>query len=342
MIILILKHSSQGDVVQALPVLRLLRLHLPKAEIFWWIDSSLASLLEDDPDLTGVVRFERRRWTHPRHWPEMLNSIHWMRACAFDWVIDLQGLLRSAAFAWLARGDFLVGMDDSREGANAFYDLAVPRPSPLAHAVDWYLAVLKKLEVPANRPFTWLPLQPRVANLVQTRWPAQGVRWIALQPGARWINKRWPVEHFAALVRELARKDSSLHFAIIGSASEISLGKAIHEACPGRSVNLCGQTTLPEMVEWIRRSSLLVTNDTGPMHVAAALNRPVVALFGPTEPRRTGPYGQLDQVLRLPLSCSPCQKSTCHRHPLHECLQNLSPGLVLDQIARLLPVTTPP
>ncbi len=337
--ILILKPSSLGDVVQALPVLRLLKLHLPKAEIYWWIDASLASLLDGDPDLTGVVRFERRRWVQPRHWPEMMESIRWMRSCGFDWVIDLQGLLRSAAFGWLARGDFLVGLDDSREGANAFYDLAVPRPSPLTHAVDWYLAVLKKLDVPTHSPFIWLAPQPRIATAMEARWPQKSARWIVLQPGARWANKRWPAGHFAKLVQELACRDSSLHFAIIGSASESPLGKAVQEACPGRSLNLCGQTTLPEMVEWIRRSTLLVTNDSGPMHVAAALNRPVVALFGPTDPRRTGPYGQWDHVLRLPLPCSPCLKSTCHRHPAHECLETLTPFMVLEQVSRLL---TPP
>src|SRR5581483_11138905 len=90
--ILILKPSSLGDIVQALPVLRLLKLRWPESEIFWWIDSGLAPLLEGDPDLAGVVRFERRRWASPRHWPEMWRSILWMREQAFDLVIDLQCL----------------------------------------------------------------------------------------------------------------------------------------------------------------------------------------------------------------------------------------------------------
>jgi ADP-heptose:LPS heptosyltransferase len=112
--ILILKPSSLGDVVQALPVLRLLKLHRPHAEVFWWIDSSLAPLLEGDPDLAGVVRFERRRWASPVHWPEMCDRIQWLRAQKFDWVIDLQCLARSGAFAWLANGNLTVGLDEPR------------------------------------------------------------------------------------------------------------------------------------------------------------------------------------------------------------------------------------
>ena len=151
--ILILKPSSLGDVIQALPVLRLLKLHFRGAEIFWWIDSALAPLLEGDPDLAGIVRFERRRWAAPRHWPEMLRSIRWMREQHFDLVIDLQCLARSGAFAWLANGKFLIGLDEVREGARGFYDLAVRRASFHTHAVDWYLSVLPQLGVPVHKNF---------------------------------------------------------------------------------------------------------------------------------------------------------------------------------------------
>jgi ADP-heptose:LPS heptosyltransferase len=158
--ILILKPSSLGDVIQALPVLRLLKLHRPGAEIFWWIDSALAPLLENDPDLADVVRFERKRWVNPRRWPEMLRSIRGVRGEKFDLVIDLQCLARSAVFAWLARGEQLVGLDEVREGARGFYDFAVPRKSFHTHAVDWYLSVLPRIGVPVHKNFTWLPARP--------------------------------------------------------------------------------------------------------------------------------------------------------------------------------------
>ena len=334
--ILILKPSSLGDVIQALPVLRLLKRHLPDAEIFWWIDSALAPLLEGDPDLTGVVRFERQRWASPRHWPEMLRSLRWMREQNFDWVIDLQCLARSGAFAWLANGKFLIGLDEVREGARGFYDVAVRRASFHTHAVDWYLAVLPRLGVPVHKNFQWLPERPAVAAAVQSKWPARNARWIALQPGARWDNKRWPAEHFAALVRALAQKFPDTRFAVLGTAEDQPIGETIARAEPLRCLNLCGQISLLEMVEWLRRCELMVTNDTGPMHVAAALGKPLVALFGPTEPRRTGPYGHLENVLRLDLPCSPCLKSHCTFEKPEECLKAISPAQVFERACQLL------
>jgi lipopolysaccharide heptosyltransferase I len=329
--ILILKPSSLGDVIHALPVLRLLKLHYRDAEIFWWIDSSLATLIEGDPDLAGIVRFERKRWGKPRHWPEMLRSIRWLRDQKFDLVIDLQCLLRSGAFAWLANGKSLIGLNEVREGARGFYDLAVPRASYHTHAVDWYLSVLPPLGVPVHKNFVWLPERPEIAAEVKRKWPAVSAatpqstlrtpQLILLQPGARWKNKRWPVQHFAELVRAAAQKHPAATFAVLGGKDELPLGEIIAKAAPEKVLNLCGATSLPEMIEWVRRCDLLVTNDTGPMHVAAALGKPLVALFGPTEPRRTGPYGQLDHVLRLDLPCSPCMKSVCRYEKTEECLR---------------------
>ena len=332
--ILILKPSSLGDVVQALPVLRLLKRHLPASEIFWWIDTKFAPLLEGDPDLAGIVRFERKRWASPVHWPEMFRSLRWMRAQNFDLVIDLQSLARSGAFAWLANGKFLIGLDDFREGARGFYDLAIRRASFHTHAVDWYLAVLPRLGVPVHNHFQWLPERLQVAEAVKSKWQIGSARWIAIQPGARWPNKRWPVEFFAELVRRLSQKFSDARFAILGDNEDKPLGEIISRIEPERCLNLCGQTSLPEMVEWLRLSELMITNDTGPMHVAAALGKPLVALFGPTEPRRTGPYHQLDSVLRIELPCSPCLKPRCHYEKKNECLNALPPAIVLERIQK--------
>lgn len=341
--ILILKPSSLGDVVQALPVLRLLKRHFNDAEIFWWIDSNLAPLLEGDPDLTGIVRFERRRWAAPRHWPEMLRSVQWMRAQHFDLVIDLQSLLRSGAFAWLANGKLLIGLDDSREGARGFYDIAIRRKNFHTHAVDWYLAVLPQLGVPVHDHFQWLPERPHIAAEVRDKWltenskfKIQNSKLILLQPGARWPNKRWPAEFFAELVRLLTRQLADARFVILGGEDDNPLGEIIGRIEPERCLNLCGRTALPEMVEWIRLCDLMVTNDTGPMHVAAALGKPLVALFGPTEPRRTGPYGRLPDVLRLDLPCSPCFKPRCAWVNPNECLKALAPAAVFEFASRQL------
>jgi lipopolysaccharide heptosyltransferase II len=259
-----------------------------------------------------------------------------MRAQNFDWVIDLQCLARSGAFAWLANGQFLIGLDEVREGARGFYDVAIRRASFHTHAVDWYLAVLPRLGVRVHKNFQWLPERPAIAAAVKSKWQTDGARWIAFQPGARWENKRWPVEFFAELVRSLAKKIPDTRFAILGTAEDQSLGETITRAEPLRCLNLCGQTSLLETVEWLRRCELMVTNDTGPMHVAAALGKPLVALFGPTEPRRTGPYGHLENVLRIDLPCSPCLKSHCTYEKPDECLKAISPTMVFERACRQL------
>jgi ADP-heptose:LPS heptosyltransferase len=123
-------------------------------------------------------------------------------------------------------------------------------------------------------------------------------------------------------------------FAILGDAEDKLLGEAILRAAPKSCLNLCGETSLPEMVEWLRLGDLMVTNDTGPMHVAAALGKPLLALFGPTEPRRTGPYGQLENVLRIELPCSPCLKDYCTYEKPNECLNAISPAMVFERVRK--------
>jgi ADP-heptose:LPS heptosyltransferase len=357
--ILILKPSSLGDVVQALPVLRFLKRARPGSKIYWWLQSNLVPLLDGDPDLEGVVPFHRDRWSAPAHWLEHWRSIRWMRKQAFDWVIDLQGLARSGAFAWLANGKLTIGLDEPREGARGFYDRIVARPSFHTHAVDWYLGVLPLLNVagpgpslwastdvslvqnrpaePLNsEPFVWLPERPEIAANIRQKWRVGGGPWIILQPGARWSNKRWPAAYYAELVSRLALARPSISFAILGSQDDRPLAQTILATAPERCLDLTGQTSLPEMVEWIRNCAMMITNDTGPMHVAAALRKPLVALFGPTEPRRTGPYGQLDNVLQLQLPCIPCLSESCSYPKPMECLKAISPNSVIQAVECLL------
>lgn len=333
--ILILKPSSLGDVVQALPVLRLLKLHWPDSEIFWWIETALAPLLENDPDLSGVVRFDRKRWALPQNWPQMWDSVRWIRRQSFDLVIDLQCLLRSGIFAWLADGRILVGLDEPREGARGFYDLIVGPDSFKGQAVDWYLAVLDSLKVPVHWNFQWLPERPAISAAVKRKWDTDSAKWIVFQPGARWLNKRWPLEHYSALIRRLAAARPELRFAIMGSQADTLLGETLAKADPKRCLDLTGKVSLPEMVEWIRLSELMISNDTGPMHVAAALGKTVVAIFGPTDPHWTGPYRQLSNVVRIDLPCAPCQKSYCtYSRPL-ECLKAITPEMVFSRVMKV-------
>lgn len=338
--ILILKPSSLGDVVHALPVLRLLKRHFPKGEIYWWLDAALVPLLEKDPDLSGIIPFQRHHWAAPARWPEIAASVRRMRQQCFDWAIDLQGLARSSVFAWLANAGLTVGLDNlregSREGARALYDITPPRAPAHMHAVDRYLAVLPLLGVPVHRDFEWLPSRPEIAAQVEQKWHPAGARWVTLLPGGRWDTKRWPVPYFVEVVK-LMRQTPEMKFVILGSQDEHPLGQAIAATDPERCLNLAGLTSLVEMIEWIRLSRLTITNDTGPMHVAAALGRPVVALFGPTNPLSTGPYGQPGNVLQnTSLPCVPCQKQKCfYREPL-ACLHSITPQAVWQKARQAL------
>lgn len=334
--ILILKPSSLGDVVQALPVLRLLKLHFPQSQISWWLDRPFIPLLEGDPDLCRVIPFERKRWAKPAYWPEIWRFIRQLRAEKFDWVIDLQSLARSGSVAWLASGKLTVGLDDHREGARGFYDIVVPRASYHTHAVDWYLSVLPHLGVPVHWNFEWLPVQQTAAQALQQKWQPAAHPWIALCPGARWKTKRWPAENFARLAQLLAQQNPALRFVILGGADDQAAGREIAEQIPEKCLDLTGKTTLGEMVEWLRLAQCLLTNDTGPMHVAAALRKPVVALFGPTEPRRTGPYGQLNHVLQHPLPCAPCMKGHCAYREHLACLREITPASAAALTAQIL------
>jgi len=323
-------------VVQALPVLRLLKQHRPEAQVFWWIESGLAPLLEEDPDLAGLVHFERRRWGVPWRWAGLWRSWRALREEGFDWVIDLQGLARSGLFAWLANGGISVGLDDPREGARGFYDYAVSRPGYDCHAVDWYLRVLSLLGIPVHWRFQWMPERPAVVATLRQKWAPDPFSWVTLLPGARWANKQWPAGYFAELTCLLADRLPHFRFVVLGSAADQAAGRRIHAAAPDRVLDLTGLTSLPEMVEWIRLGAVAVTNDTGPMHVAAAMGKPLIALFGPTDPLRTGPYGQMKHVVRHPLPCVPCLKPVCRWSLPMECLHRIGPEEVARQVlARL-------
>ncbi len=332
--ILILKPSSLGDVVQSLPVLRLLKQHYRNAEIFWWIETRNAALLEGDPDLAGIFHFDRRRWGTPWHWGDIWKGISELREQKFDLVIDLQALARSAAVGWFSNAKLFVGLHDWRELAPGYYDINVPRPTPDTHAVDWYLETLRALDVPVHSNFDWMPIRERVAAEVAALWNLNdGRKTIALLPGARWENKRWPAAHFRALVGQLKKSNPDFRFVVLGATADVPLAREIISAAPESCLDLTTRTSLPQTVEVLRASSLVVTNDTGPMHMAAALRKPVVALFGPTAPTRTGPYGQTQHALqRTDLPCVPCMKPTCSYVEPLACLRGIMPEEVRDKV----------
>lgn len=334
--ILIIKPSSLGDVVQAFPVLRLLRQAHPEAQIDWWLAENLFPLLEDDPDLGRRIPFARKGWhtsAGMRQWCQTLGEI---RDTRYDWVIDLQGLLRSGVLTWLARGAHSVGLDLRREGARLFYDQAVSRPTDRPHAVEWYLDVAKALGLEVNQLPEAIPVRHRHRETVLRQKGDDDRPLIALVPGARWENKRWPARHFAELTMLMDPQGTRYRFLVIGGSDDRDLAREMIGESRSSFVDLTGQTSIPEMIEWLREAVLVITNDTGPMHIAAGLKRPVIGLFGPTDPAQTGPYGGTSEMMRIDLPCAPCMKSRCRWNRHMECLEELTPKAVAATAGRML------
>ena len=320
--VLILKPSSLGDIIHAIPVLRLIKIQRPEWRVHWWIAKHFAPLLEMDSDINTLHYFERNACNSFKGVARGMECIERMRAEQFDLVIDLQGLARSALHGWAVRGEYTIGLDQCREGAALFYDVSVRRPTSHTHAVDWGLQVLPEIGLSARGSFEWLPERPWIAKGLCDLGYQSDYRWIGLCPGARWKSKRWPVELFEELIRMF--KFSDVRFAVFGGKEDIVIGRRL--AASERVVDLTGRTSLPEMIEWMRVCSTVVTNDTGPMHIAAALDIPVVALFGPTDPLKTGPYRAKGKVFRQVYEqCDQCIAGRSYRAKGHDCMKSINP-----------------
>jgi lipopolysaccharide heptosyltransferase II len=154
-----------------------------------------------------------------------------------------------------------------------------------------------------------------------------------MAPATRWETKCWAAGRYGALATRIQDR-FGLASALVGGPADVAVGEAAVGASRGAAVNLCGRTSLRQMVALIRRAAVVVTADSTPMHVAVATRRPLVALFGPTNPRRTGPYGRLADVLRLELECSPCYFRRIRQCPHdHRCMKDLTVEAVLDAVA---------
>jgi heptosyltransferase-1 len=328
--ILIIKPSAIGDVVHALPILNLVRKKWSAAKISWLVTPACAGLLEGHPQLDEVILFDRKRlgsiWRRPWLWMELRRFTRSLRERKFDLVIDLQGLFRSGWLAKKTRAPARVGFANSRELAWMFYTHRVPVETMEQHAVSRYLKVAKFIgceDSPVEFPFATTEQDREYAkDLIgadkNVRTTEAG--YAVLLPGTNWLTKRWPIERFAALVNPL--RERGLACVVAGGPDAAPMAKQI----PG-TIDVTGKTTLRQLTALLEGAALVVANDSGPMHIAAALGRPLVTPFGPTNPVRTGPYGRMDSVIRLDISCSPCYSRSCsHR----SCLQFLDVAPVLE------------
>ena len=182
-----------------------------------------------------------------------------------------------------------------REGAAALYDVAIERPTPQTHAVDWCRKVLPALGLDSEFDFEWLPSKPWVADKLADQGYLPSKRWMAVCPGARWPSKQWPLESFANPMEEIGG-DPNVYFIVVGGAEDRAAGKQL--SLIDRCLDLTGKTTLPELVEWLRVCDVLVTNDTGPMHIGSALGVPTLGIFSLSLPLHYCPVGNRDRYIR--------------------------------------------
>lgn len=323
--ILIVKLSSLGDLCHALPAVHGLKAGL-KADVDWVTQSEYVELVRCFEDVADVIPFDRRGF--PRGAWAFLRRL---RLRSYDLVVDLQGLMKSAIVARLARGRRILGPSFHREGSGILYHAVAGLRNRERHAVEENLDAVRFLGLPV--PPARFPLRvPSVAR-------PEGQPRVALFPFSRRAIKNWPEERYIHLGRRL-RDERGAHLFLMGGQDDYPACAEVEKAlnADGRQpavANLAGRTRLVETAGWLSAMDLVIGNDSGPIHLAAAQGVPVLALFGPTDPRRTGPYGDRHRVLVSGVPCRPCHERTC-RYGSTACMDSIGVDEVFHAAAAML------
>jgi len=331
--IALIKLSSLGDVVHALPVAATLRAARPGARLTWLVERREAALLREHPALDEVVVVDTRGWRKARTLPTLraaagdaLALLRRLAAARWDVVLDLQGLIKSGVLAAACRAPVRIGFDRrvSREPLGAlFTNRHVVPPAGASHVVEQYLALLAPLGITERRLEFRLPEAPAAEARIEDWLATHGLkpqgRLVVLNPGAARADKRWPVTHFTTLARALAHEASAQAIVVWGPGEEAA-ARAIVDGAAATGVLQAPATDLDGLIALLRRASVMVAADTGPLHLAAALGTPCVGMYGPTQPARNGPYGSGHRAL-----ASPDRR-----------MASLSPAVVLAAVAEAL------
>lgn len=331
--ILIVKLSSLGDILHVLPTAHALR-EQTGAALDWVVHPEFASLVRTFADVDEVLTFPRH---HIRR--DVRAAVRALRAREYDMAIDLHGLFKSGLVTRLARAKRRIGPSYSRELSWIFYGERAGKMNRARHAAEQAMDVLDYLHLKRPAPDA---AASSVFRPVEFTLPP-GRPHIAFAPVSRWKTKNWPAEHFARLARLLWAARPGLSISVVGGKADAPVGDIIAAATPQGVVhNFCGKTSIAESIALLGKCDLLIANDTGPVHMAAAAGTRCLVLFGPTRPDWTGPYGPGHRILMAHLPCQPCLKRTCRRGDF-ACMMALSPATVLQTAEEMLaPSSTPP
>ena len=320
--ILVIKLSSIGDIFHALPAMHSLKTCLG-ADVDWVVHREYVDVIRCFPDVRRVIPFYRDSF-----FSNFFSFLGDLRQDEYDYVVDLQGLLKSAMVARLARGQQRIGPSFHREGAGLFYSRIAGERDKARHAVDECMDVVKllcgkgnetlKVEFPVCFPERKLSeKRPRVAFL----------------PVSRWETKNWPGKCYVEVIKRLKSVTGASVFLVGGPGDVDVCEQIIRDA--GGGINMAGKMSLIETGGLLKEMDLLIANDSGPMHMAVALGVPVLAIYGPTDPQRTGPYGSLNRIARTSLDCQPCFSRTCRREGI-PCLSGVTPEKVGEMALEML------
>lgn len=346
--ILIIKLSSLGDVIHTLPALSTLREAFPQAHISWLVEPESAELLFEHPALDQVLLLPKKRWVCEAssvfRWPalgkELRHFVHELRAHRYDIVLDFQGLLKSGVLAGLVRAKRKIGFTPGKERGDIFLNEKVAYPVERLHAVRRYLMLIEHLACAPSTPSFSIAVGQQHRNRVMALLGQYRISLrqplVLLHPGTRWESKLWKQEYWATLGDLLQKNNTQVVFT--GSAEDRALVGKIRAEMRAPSVTTAGELSLKELAFLQSRAEVMVTPDSGPMHLAVAMGTPVVALFGPTDPDLTGPFGNAKSVISKTLSCRPCFKRRC---TTNECMHQISVQEVWERVNATLfsPVT---
>ncbi len=334
--VLIVKPSSLGDVVTALPVLRALRRTHPDAHLAWLLSTACGDLLDDETDLDDIVPFDRKRlgkagWYLPAT-IDLLGFRRRLRRGSYDWTIDLQGLFRSGLFTAWTRASVRAGFADAREGAARLYNRRI-QPLP-EHTVDRNIELARSLGLDARPGDMTLPVgddaRAAVRRFLADR-DLQPGRFLVAVPPTRWATKRYPVRHWRRVVADLA---DDLPVVLAGSPApeERALCAAVAEGQPPGVVDLAGQTSIAQFVALLADSAGVLCCDSAAKFITPAVGKDCVVLLGPTRIERTGPYLR-GRALAADVSCRGCLKKRC---PHITCMQSIAPADVTKAVRVML------